>query len=83
MTVGFEQLPNDASLHPDVRSWSAALTKIRQIPLRTWALLLALMVISLAGGALTMQDRVVKPAAASAMPLLQMMTEKSARHAVP
>lgn len=90
MTVGPEQLPNHASCplsksidrsEPSlVQGW---IKSARRVPFRLRSLLLALIVIGVAGEMLTTDDRVQNPDVAGALPLLLMMTERDVRHSAP
>lgn len=92
MTTGLEQIPNDASrLHlaptdslvtPEVGGAYSAFTDLHPLALRIGGLLLTLILTGMIGTALTTIGQPATNQGAKAMPLLLMMTEKPARHAI-
>jgi|GEM_PF-1032972 len=93
MTIGLEQVPNDAarlrSERPDSPASPAsdgehaAFTELQPRALRISGLLLTLMLIGILGTALTSHGQPVHNQGAKAKPLLLMMTDKPSRHAAP
>ncbi|WP_407291509.1 hypothetical protein [Stutzerimonas zhaodongensis] len=92
MTTGLDQIPNDAArLHlaptdspvtPDVGGAYPALTDLHPLALRIGGLLLTFILTGMIGTALAALGQPAINQGAKAMPLLQMMTEKPARHVI-